>query len=79
MYTKQSDIKIFIEHWDVEPVPDMVLEILDKTDWDVYTCVVTRTDTDGIWVKRDDRDTEELADVVCLQTPSDEDDEDGWE
>ena len=78
MVTKHSDIALFIEHWDVEPIPGVRLEILDKSDYDVYDCVVTRTDDKGIWIKRDDRGTEELADVICLQTPSDEDDEDDW-
>jgi len=54
------------------------LEILDKSDYDVYDCFVTRTDDKGIWIKRDDRETEELADVICLQTPTDEDDGDDW-
>jgi hypothetical protein len=61
---KHSDITIFKEHWEVDPVLGMALEILDKADWNVYDCVVTRTDENGIWIKRDDRDTEELADVI---------------
>jgi hypothetical protein len=78
MATNHPDIASFIQHWDVEPSPGMTLEILDKTDYDVYDCVVTRIDGDGIWIRRDDRETEELADVVCLQTPSDPEDEDDW-
>jgi hypothetical protein len=73
MITKHSDVALFVEHWHVEPFPGVRLEILDKTDYDVYDCVVTRTDAQGIWIKRDDREAEELADVICLQAPSDDD------
>lgn len=62
--------------YDVHLTPGMRLEILDKTDWDVYDCTVTRIANGAIYVKRDDRKTEELADVTCLQTPGDEDETD---
>lgn len=66
----KSDFDLFVEHWDVKPIPGMALEILDKTNYDVYDCVVTKVENGQIFVKRDDRDQEELADVICLQTPS---------
>jgi hypothetical protein len=52
----------------------MKLEILDRTDYDVYDCTVTRIENGQIYVLRDDRSVEELADVICLQTPSEEED-----
>ncbi len=78
MYTKQSDFDLFVEHWGVKPSPGMALEVLDKTDYAVYDCVVTKVEKGQIFVKRDDKSEDELADVICLQTPSDEDDEDDW-
>ena len=63
--------------WDCELHEGMRLEILDKTDYDVYECEVTRLEDGRIWIKRDDRNSEEIVDdIVLLQTPSEEDDED---
>jgi hypothetical protein len=54
----------------------MTLEILDRTDFDVYNCVVTRLENGNVWVKRDDRKDEELVDdLAVLQTPGDDEDE----
>ncbi len=61
--------------WDVRPTVGMRLEILDKEDYDVYDCVVTRIEGGGIYVLRDDRVKEELADICCLQTSSEEENE----
>lgn len=70
-----GDCELFLEHWNVKLKPGMSLEILDKSDYDVYECVVTRIESGRIYVKRDDRRTEELADVICLQPASNEDED----
>jgi uncharacterized transporter YbjL len=67
-----NSVTQFIDDWDVEPVVGMKLEMLDRTDYDVYECTVTRIENGQIYVLRDDRTVEELADVLCLQTPSEE-------
>ena len=70
-----NSVAKFLDDWDVTPDVGMRLEILDRTDYDVYDCTVTRIENGQIYVLRDDRSTEELADVICLQTPSEEEDE----
>lgn len=71
-----DSLAVFQEYWGHFPVVGERLEILDKADYDVYGCVVTRIENNQIYVKRDARDTEELADVLCLQTPTTEENED---
>ena len=67
-----NSVAKFIEDWDVSPVVGMRLEILDRADYEVYDCKVTRIENGQIYVLRDDRSVEELADVICLQTSSEE-------
>jgi uncharacterized transporter YbjL len=62
----------FIDDWDIAPVVGMRLEILDRSDYDVYDCTITRIENGQIYVLRDNRSVEELADVICLQTSSSE-------
>jgi hypothetical protein len=70
-----NSVAKFLDDWDVSPVVGMRLEILDKANYDVYDCTVTRIENGQIYVLRDDRSMEELADVICLQTPSQEEEE----
>jgi hypothetical protein len=68
-----NSVAKFLDDWDVEPMVGMKLEILDRTDYEVYDCKVTRIENGQIYVLRDDRSVEELADIICLQTPSGKD------
>jgi hypothetical protein len=70
-----NSVAKFSDDWDIAPVVGMKLEILDRTDYDVYDCTVTRIENGQIYVLRDDRNIEELADVIYLQPPSEEEDE----
>jgi hypothetical protein len=70
-----NSVAKFIDDWDITPVVGMRLEILDRDDYEVYDCTVTLIENGQIYVLRDDRSVEELADVICLQTPSEEEDE----
>lgn len=67
-----NSVAKFIDDWDITPAVGMRLEILDKADYDVYDCTVTRIENGQIYVRRDDKSVEELADVIYLQTPSEE-------
>lgn len=71
-----NNISRFNEIWDCELHAGMRLEILDKSDYDVYDCVVIRLEDDSVWIKRDDRNDEELVtDLVLLQTPGNDEDD----
>ncbi len=75
-----NNISRFNEIWDCELHVGMRLEILDRTDFDVYDCVVTRLEDDNVWVKRDDKDDEELVDdLAVLQTPGEDEDDDKYD
>ncbi|MDV2996875.1 MAG: hypothetical protein N4J56_006580 [Chroococcidiopsis sp. SAG 2025] len=76
--TPDNQLAIFQDFWGHLPVVGERLEILDRVDYDVYNCTVTRIENNQIYIKRDDRDAEELADVMCLQTPSTDENED-WD
>lgn len=52
------------------------LEVCDKSDWDVYPCIVTKVKDGQVWIQRDDRRNSEIADLALLQPISDEDDDD---
>jgi len=72
-----NDILKFNDKWDCELYEGMRLEVLDTSDYEVYDCEVTRLENGHIWIKRDDKDSEQLVDdLITLQTPSDEDEED---
>ena len=45
----------------------MPLEVYDPNSGDVLDCVVSRLQAGYIWIVREDRTQEELADVCCLQ------------
>jgi hypothetical protein len=70
-----NSVAKFLDDWDVAPVVGMRLEILDRADYDVFDCTVTRIENGQIYVLRDDRSVEELADVICLQTLSEEEED----
>lgn len=71
MITKQQihpDVYSFVNDRGVEPIRGTVLQILDKTTYEIYDSVVTRIDSQGIWIKRDNETQEQLLDMSCLQT-----------
>jgi hypothetical protein len=51
------------------------LEICDKSDWDVYPCIVNMVKDGQVWIQRDDRRNPEIADLTLLQTITDDEDD----
>jgi hypothetical protein len=40
----------FIDYWDVSPAVGTRLEIMDREDFDVYDCTVTRIENGQIYI-----------------------------
>jgi hypothetical protein len=71
---KLTSLKFFIGDWDIDPFVGMRLTICyPDAGRKSSDCIITHIERGEIYVKRDDRECEELANAYYLQPPSEDD------